>query len=85
LQKREYQENSEIFLTYSDWQKKVIQETKFGQELKYETDSLNSFPDFTKRIKNSYNPFNIQHLLGVFWFKGTLKRVKSLGIDVKIT
>jgi len=85
LQKREYQENSEIFLIYSDWQKKVIQETKFGQELKYETDGLNSFPDFTKRIKNSYNPFNIQHLLGVFWFKGILERVKSLGIDVKIT
>jgi asparagine synthetase B (glutamine-hydrolysing) len=84
LRKKEYQENSEKFLTYRNWQKKIVQETKFGQELNHKTNSINSFSDFTKRIQNSYNPFDIQHLIGVFWFKSILEKVKSFGVDVRI-
>ncbi len=83
LKKKEYQSKSESFLTWSDWQKAIIQDTKFGQELKEETEKINLPSDFVKRIKNSCDFLNIQHLVGIFWFKSILEKVKNLGISIK--
>lgn len=82
LEKKEYQSKSESFLNWADWQKAVIQDTKFGQELKKETEKINLPRDFVKEIKNSCDLFNIQHLIGIFWFKSILEKVKNLGIEL---
>jgi len=84
LKNEEYQSKSESFLTWEDWQKAVIQDTKFGQELKKETEKINLPRDFIERIKNSCDLFNIQHLLGIFWLKSILEKIKNLGIELII-
>lgn len=72
------------FLTYEKWQKKFINETKFGIELKTAVKEMISSNTFLKEFKDFSDSNNVYYLIGIFWLGNVLKKARDLGVNVKI-
>jgi hypothetical protein len=66
------------YVTWAEWQKQVLQDTRFGKEVREEAGRLSEFP-FLAEI---CNPDVLHHSLDAFWMLEVFKKVKQRGVQI---